>query len=60
MVRVSVIYITYRHRNRTPLKMQQLVIKNTLLINSKKDNLYEQTTVNQRNLHKKNIFMCGT
>ena len=46
MVRVSVIYITYRHRNRTPLKIQQLVIKNTLLINSKKDNLYEQTTVN--------------
>ena len=52
--------ITYRHRNRTPLKIQQLVIKNTLLINSKKDNLYEQTTVNQRDFHKEDIPMCGT
>lgn len=49
--------ITYRHRNRTPLKIQQLVIKNTLLINSKKITfMNRQQLINE--IFTKKTFLC--
>ena len=49
--------ITYRHRNRTPLEIQQLVIKNTLLINSKKITfMNRQQLINE--IFTKKTFLC--
>ena len=49
--------ITYGHRNRTPLEIQQLVIKNTLLINSKKITfMNRQQLINE--IFTKKTFLC--